>query len=97
MIAKLCAICAKKNIIPNIKEIFRHTYANNQQIPPGGTPVFDEELYKRRLVIEHAFAWLDSFKALVIRYETRVRNWQTLHFMAFICLFLRKITKTVKV
>jgi hypothetical protein len=35
---------------------------------------FDEELYKRRTMIEHANAWLDSFKTLLVRYETNVEN-----------------------
>lgn len=36
---------------------------------------FDEDLYKRRTVFKHANAWLDSFKALLVRYETNVENW----------------------
>lgn len=31
--------------------------------------LFDEELYKRRFVTERMNAWLDGFKALIIRYE----------------------------
>jgi hypothetical protein len=35
---------------------------------------FDGELFKRRKVIEHAFAWIDSFKALLIRFETKATH-----------------------
>ncbi|MEM6299205.1 MAG: transposase [Bacteroidota bacterium] len=35
---------------------------------------FDEEFYKVRFVIERSFAWLDAFKALLIRYEKTARN-----------------------
>jgi len=80
--------CEKRAIEANI--------ANN---PRCGTPesedyrYFDEELYKRRVVIEHANAWLDSFKTLLVRYETNVENWLSFHWLAFVVLFLRKITR----
>ncbi|RNA62864.1 IS5 family transposase [Chryseobacterium nematophagum] len=52
---------------------------------------FDHELYKRRFKIEKANAWLDSFKALLIRFETSVTNWMALHYLAFSILFIRKL------
>lgn len=52
---------------------------------------FDEELYKRRFVIKRMNAWLDSFKALLVRFETRVNNWMALHFLAFSVWMCRKI------
>ncbi len=57
---------------------------------------FDEELYKRRTVIEHANAWLDSFKTLLVRYETNVENWLSFHWLAFVVLFLRRINHKKK-
>ncbi len=33
---------------------------------------FDHELYKPRTKIEHANAWLDAFKALLVGYETKI-------------------------
>ncbi len=73
-------ILRKKEIIANIKEN-----------PCNGHTVhgkyFDPELYKRRSKIEKANAWLDSFKALLVRFET----WMIMHYLAFTILFLRKI------
>ncbi|QIP17145.1 transposase [Spirosoma aureum] len=57
---------------------------------------FDEELYKRRSVLEHAKAWLDSFKTLLVRYETNVENWLWFHWLAFVVLFLRRINRKKK-
>lgn len=57
---------------------------------------FDEELYKDRAVIEHANAWLDSFKAFLIRFETKALHWVALHLLAFTVLFIRKINKLEK-
>ncbi|SHM68953.1 hypothetical protein SAMN05444267_10731, partial [Chryseobacterium polytrichastri] len=52
---------------------------------------FDEKLYKRRFKIEKANAWLDSFKALLVRFETLNITWINLHYLALSILFLRKI------
>ena len=57
---------------------------------------FDEVLYQRRSVIEHANAWLDSFKTLLVRYETNVNNWLSFHWLAFVVLFLRRINRKQK-
>lgn len=54
---------------------------------------FDEELYKQRFVIERMNAWIDSFKALLIRFETKINSWMALHFLAFSILLIRKINK----
>ena len=51
----------------------------------------DPERYRRRLVIERLNAWLDGFKALLVRYETSLQNWLALHWLAFTTLLLRKI------
>lgn len=52
---------------------------------------YDEELYKRRTKIEHANAWMDAFKALLIRYEKKAETWLALQWMAFIVMFTRKL------
>ena len=51
---------------------------------------FDEELYKERNVIERTNAWIDGFKALLVRYEVKINTWMALHFMAFATIFIRK-------
>jgi len=33
--------------------------------------------------VEHANAWLDSFKTLLVRYETSIGNWLAWHWLAF--------------
>ena len=61
-----------------------------------GYVYFDPELYRRRNTVEQACAWLDSFKALLVRFETKASNWIALHFLAFTVLFIRKIKKLEK-
>ena len=58
--------------------------------------IFDEELYKHRAVIERSNAWIDGFKALVLRYETLKSTWFALHILAMTIIFLRKICKRLQ-
>ncbi|HEY0055745.1 MAG TPA: IS5 family transposase [Pedobacter sp.] len=83
-------VCQQKQIQPNIKN-------NPRNNPQEDYQYFDEELYKRRTVIERANAWLDSFKALLIRFETLVTTWVAFHLIAFAVIFIRKINKAPKV
>ena len=89
--------CQKENIFPNIKPNPRNSKKKEQEPYERGTHIFDEQLYQDRSVIEHANAWIDGFKALLVRFEFTVRNWMALHFIAFSVIFLRKITKKKKV
>lgn len=90
--------CENENIIPNVKPNPRND-SEEQRLEPyqSGRHIFDEELYKDRSVIEHANAWIDGFKALLLRFEFSVKNWMALHFIAFAIIFLRKINKKIKV
>lgn len=53
--------------------------------------VFDELLYKTRFVIERTNAWLDAFKAILIRFETKDLHWKGLLLLAFSVILLRKL------
>ncbi|AFK04322.1 transposase IS4 family protein [Emticicia oligotrophica DSM 17448] len=90
--------CEYEDIIPNVKPNTRND-SEEQRLEPYicNTHIFDEELYKDRSVIEHSNAWIDGFKALLIRFEFSVKNWVALHFIAFSVIFLRKIIKKIKV
>lgn len=79
--------CSKMQIEANIASNPRHRSATEEYV------YFDEVLFKRRRVIEQANAWLDSFKALLIRFETKAQHWLALHFLAFTVLLIRKINK----
>ena len=95
--ADFLAACSKEEIIANVKDNPRNS-ANQEKEPyQSGSPVFDHQLYADRSVIEQANAWLDGFKALLVRFECSVRNWMSLHFIAFSVIFLRKINRKTKV
>ncbi len=65
-------------------------------MPEIADNMFDDELYKGRYVTERTNAWIDSFKALLIRFEFLVQNWISLHLMAFSVILLRKVAKKNK-
>jgi transposase len=79
--------CEDLDIEANIDRNARNKSAEEHYI------YFDEELYMHRYVIERTNAWIDSFKALLVRYEGLVATWLHQHFMAFSILLLRKINK----
>lgn len=81
--------CEQRDIQTNI--------AKNKRKEPQAeddNTFFDEKLYKRRIVIERANAWIDSFKALLVRFETITVTWTAMHLLAFSLIFIQKSTKT---
>ncbi len=84
------SLCADMKIQANIAFNTRNNVVQNEHI------YFDEQLFKRRNTIERANAWLDSCKALLIRFETKALHWFMLLLIAFCVLFIRKINKKLK-
>ena len=80
------------------KACFRRDIEANIAHDPRAVPseaaaghCFDAERCRQRTAIECTNAWLDSFKTLLVRYETNVENWIVFHFLAFTGLLPRKI------
>lgn len=80
-------LCEKKGIVADIAFNARAAGVADRE------ECFDEELYRRRTQIERAFALMDGFKALLVRYEATARNWLGLNLIAFCVHFLKLITK----
>lgn len=82
--------CHQYSIYPNIALNPRNgTYIERDE-------TCDEELYAYRFVIERTHAWLDGFKSLLVRFEKLANTWLSLHFLAFIALFIRSINARSK-
>jgi len=77
--------CVKKDLFANIDFNKRNGNVSDRE------EIFDEKLYKRKFVIERMNAWIDSFKALLIRYETKEKHWRDWHLLAFCCILIRKL------
>lgn len=52
---------------------------------------FDDKLYEFRYVIEKTNAWLDAFKAILVRFETNKIHWKALNLLAFSVILLRQL------
>jgi len=78
------ALCQRYEMIPNFDLNPRNGSKWDRD------DYFDEVLYRSRNVIEHAFAWLDAYKALGIRYETTARNWFNLNLIGITTCLIRK-------
>ena len=90
---KFRAVCEREEIILNVRP---NPGNGSSAVYESGQHVFDELLYADRGAVERSNAWLDGFKALLIRFEFSVRNWKALHFMAFFIIFFRKIPQKKK-
>lgn len=78
--------CKENDIIANIDFNKRNSKKSDCYY------VFDDLLYKERFSVERTNAWIDAFKALLVRFETRTETWQGLHYLAFILILLRSET-----
>lgn len=78
--------CIKNGIIPNFDHNKRNSKTNDYQ------HVLDELLYKERFSVERTNAWLDAFKMILVRFETRTDTWEALHYLAFTLILLRAKT-----
>ena len=76
-------ICLAKGIIANIDFNKRNSKNTDNQ------PLLDDVLYKERFSVERTNAWIDAFKALLVRFETKAKNWSSLHHIAFSLIILR--------
>jgi len=74
-----------RNIIPNIKENLR----NRKTKKRGKKRFYRDEIYKTRFVNERCFAWIDSFKTLLIRFDKRDKHWLDWHYLAFALILLK--------
>jgi hypothetical protein len=64
------------------------------RLTKAGTFVFDEVLYKERTSARRVNGWQDGFKALLVRFGTKARNW--LAYIAFLVVFFEKSTLKIK-
>ena len=79
--------CFNHGVIPNIDENKR-----NRKAPKRGRKrFFDTEVYKHRFTCERTFAWIDKFKALLIRFDRKDVYFLGAYFIAFAMVNLRHI------
>ncbi len=77
------AYCYRHGIVGNI--------AQNPRNEGTTEHLFDELLYECRFVVERTNAWLDAFKAILVRFETNAIHWKAFVLMAFCVILLRQL------
>ncbi|QMU27136.1 hypothetical protein [Adhaeribacter radiodurans] len=79
--------CSQMQIEANISFNLRYREFTSEYV------YFEELLFKKRKGIEQANAWVDSYKALLIRFEAKAPHWLALHFLALAVQLIRKINQ----
>lgn len=80
-------VCFNHQVIPNICENKR----NRKAVKRGRKRLFDAAIYKQRFSSERSFAWVDKFRALLIRYDRKDVNFLGAHHLAFALINLRHL------
>jgi hypothetical protein len=78
-------ICFNHGLIPNIPENVR----NRKKAKPGPKRFFDKDRYKHRFVAERSFAWQDTFRHLLVRFDRKDAYFMGATFIAFAMINLR--------
>jgi transposase len=80
-------VCFNHGVIPNMAENKR----NRQATKRGRKRLFNPEAYRRRFTSERSFAWIDKFRALLLRFERRDVYFMGSHCIAFAMINLRHL------
>jgi transposase len=83
-------VCFNHGVIPNIAKNQR-----NRKTPKRGRKrLFNADVYKRRFPNEHSFAWVDKFRALLIRFDRMDAHFLGAHHIAVAMINLRHVFAT---
>ena len=80
-------VCFNHKVIPNMAENKR----NRKRLKPGRKRLFDTQVYKVRFVSERSFAWIDKFRALLLRFDVLNEPFLAGHHLAFALINLRHL------
>src|SRR5581483_4756239 len=78
-------VCFNYRLIPNMAEHKR----NRKTIKRGRKRRFNAQVYKRRFCSERSFAWIDKFRALLIRHDRKDVYFWAAHHLVFTLINLR--------
>jgi transposase len=80
-------VCFNHHVIPNIAENKR----NRKSAKLGRKRLFDATIYKDRFASERTFAWIDKFRALLVRFDIKKIYFMGSHFLAFALINMRNL------
>ncbi len=79
--------CFNHGVIPNIDENKR----NRKTAKRGRKRFFNKDVYKHRFTSERSFAWIDKFRALLVRFYRKDAYFLGAHFIVFAMINLRHV------
>jgi transposase len=85
-------VCFNHGVRPNIAENKR----NRKSVKRGRKRLFNPDIYKHRFSSERTFAWIDKFRALLIRHDRKDLYFMGAHFIAFSMVNLRHVLANQK-
>lgn len=80
-------VCFNYRIVPNMAENKR----NRKSVKRGRKRLFNPLVYKDRFVSERSFAWIDKFRALLLRFDLKDAHFLAGHHLAFALINLRHL------
>jgi transposase len=78
-------VCFNHHVMPNIAENKR----NRKTTKRGRKRLFNPTVYKDRFASERTFAWIDKFRALLVRFDLKKIYFLGSHFLAFALINMR--------
>ncbi len=80
-------VCFNHHVIPNIAENKR----NRQSVKLGRKRLFNSTICTDRFASERTFAWIDKFRAWLVRFDLKTIYFMGSHFLAFALINLRNV------
>lgn len=80
-------VCFNHGLIPNIAENKR----NRKHPKRGRKRLFNPDVYQHRFENEHTFAWIDKFRALLLRFDRKDVYFLGGHHIAYAMINLRHV------
>ena len=80
-------VCFNHGLVPNIAENKR----NRKRPKRGRKRLFNPDIYKRRFTNERSFAWVDKFRALLVRFDRKDAYFFGAHCIVFAMINLRHV------
>jgi hypothetical protein len=77
--------CVNPKVSPNLVENTR----SRKKTKPGPKRFFNPEVYKLRLSSERTFAWIDQFRARLVRFDRKAAHFMGAHYLVYALINLR--------
>jgi hypothetical protein len=79
--------CFNHKVIPNMAENKR----SRKHTKRGPKRLFNPDVYKRRFSSERTFAWIDKFRALLIRFDRKAAHFMGAHYIVYTLINLHHL------